>query len=427
MDYGEVRTSEDVRKIIKTAKLHESELTEITQILRFPDPNQHNDNLKLMLLDDNLLKHIEAGNKLHFKGDPEENVVLCTDNKTYDVKEAETSNSLLLVSDLMFAASTGLDETIANNSMECDSDNSFDKSNTSLNKSTESDEGAKVPRKIEHKDIVNTFFTYYELKPCKPRLSKLQKILEPTRYQGSELEYAIDKSKLLSYEAISDHIQASRAEIDQELQRIQAIKIDGYYRLLEFDYEFRVLSYMLDLIDENSWPLDKISKEVTLDSLKELVPMSILEAMFRFYTIETIMEDEVQYYKYDQDKVCKFLARVLLKSAGKFNLAEFLQAWRDSVPDGMVTDESLLSGIALIDKSTTPQVIWGFSESDLPEDINERFRVLFQTKPKWTVDQISPYIECYATEKLNVNALLTKYARASTQDGVRVFSAKHMK
>lgn len=33
----------------------------------------------------------------------------------------------------------------------------------------------------------------------------------------------------------------------------------------------------------------------------------------------------------------------------------------------------------------------------------------------------------YATEKLNVNALLTKYARASTQDGVRVFSAKHMK
>lgn len=34
---------------------------------------------------------------------------------------------------------------------------------------------------------------------------------------------------------------------------------------------------------------------------------------------------------------------------------------------------------------------------------------------------------CYATEKLNVNALLTKYARASTQDGVRVFSAKHMK
>lgn len=267
--------------------------------------------------------------------------MLCTSNKTYDVKEAETSNSLLLVPDLFFAASTGLDETIKNNSMECDSDTSLDKSNASLNKSTDSDEGTKVPRKIEHKDIVNTFFTYYELKPCKPRLSKLIKLLEPTKFQGVELEYAVDKSKLLNYEAIFDQIQASRVELDEELEKIQAIKIDDYYRLLEFDYEFRVLSYMLDLIEENSWPLDKVSKEITLDSLKDLVPNTILEAMFRFYTTESVIEHEIQYYQYKQEKVCRFLAQVLLKSAGKFNLVEFLQAWSDSVPEGMVPSVSL--------------------------------------------------------------------------------------
>ncbi|XP_022818286.1 sister chromatid cohesion protein DCC1 [Spodoptera litura] len=425
MDFGELRTPEEARKIIKTAKLHESELTEITQVLRFPNPSEQNDRLKLMLLDDNLLKEIEAGNDLLFKGDPDENVVLCTNTKTYDVKEAETSNSLLLVPELLFAASTGLDETIQNDSIE--SESSFEKSNASLNKSTESDEGSRPPRQIVHKDILNTFFTYYELKPCKPRLTKLRKILEPTKYQGLELEYAVDKSKLLSYEALCEKIQASKAELNEELEKIQAVLLDGHYRLLEFEYEFRVLSYMLDLIDENSWPLEKISREVTIESLKELVPLPILEAMFRFYTDPSIEEDGVQFYQYKQDKVCKFLARVLLKSAGKFNLEEFLQAWKDSVPDGMVTDESLLSGIALVDKSSTPQVVWGFAESDLPEEINQRFKILFQTKPKWTVDQISPYIECYATEKLNVNALLTKYARASTQDGVRVFSAKHMK
>ncbi|XP_035452255.2 sister chromatid cohesion protein DCC1 [Spodoptera frugiperda] len=425
MDCGELRTPEEARKIIKTAKLHESELTEITQVLRFPNPSEHNDRLKLMLLDDNLLKEIEAGNDLMFKGDPDENVVLCTNTKTYDVKEAETSNSLLLVPELLFAASTGLDETIQNDSIE--SESSFEKSNASLNKSTESDEGSRPPRQIVHKDILNTFFTYYELKPCKPRLTKLRKILEPTKYQGLELEYAVDKTKLLSYEALCDKIQASKAELNEELEKIQAVLLDGHYRLLEFEYEFRVLSYMLDLIDENSWPLDKISREITIDSLKELVPLPILEAMFRFYTDPSVEEDGVQFYQYKQDKVCKFLARVLLKSAGKFNLEEFLQAWKDSVPDGMVTDESLLSGIALVDKSSTPQVVWGFAETDLPEEINQRFKILFQTKPKWTVDQISPYIECYATEKLNVNALLTKYARASTQDGVRVFSAKHMK
>lgn len=66
--FSQERTPEDVRKIIKTAKLHESELTEVTQILRFPDPSQQNDNLRLMLLDDNLLKEIEAGNQFVFKG-----------------------------------------------------------------------------------------------------------------------------------------------------------------------------------------------------------------------------------------------------------------------------------------------------------------------------------------------------------------------
>ncbi|CAH2057124.1 unnamed protein product, partial [Iphiclides podalirius] len=380
-----------------------------------------------MQLDDNLLQEIENGKSLVFKGHPDENVVLCTEDKTYDVKEAETSNSLLLVPNLLYAALTGGDETTNNNSMEWESDNSFDKSNSSLNKSNDSDDGTREPRKIEFKDIANTFFTYYELKPCKPRLSKLRKLLEPTAYQGPELEYAVSKDKLLDYDAIFEQVQASQAELNTEFDKIQAVNIDGYYRLLEFDYEFRVLSYMLDLIEENSWPLNRISKEITFESLKDLVPRPVLESLFRYYTTEIHKEDGIQYYQYKQDKVCRFLARVLLKSAGKFNFAEFLQAWRDSVPEGMTTNETLLSGIALVDKSSTPQVVWGFSESDLPDDINERFKILFQTKPKWTVDEISPYIESYATEKLNVNALLTKYARASTQDGVRVFSAKHMK
>lgn len=254
------------------------------------------------------------------------------------MKEAETSNSLLLVPDLLFAASTGLDETIANNSIE-DSDSSFEKSNTSLNKSTDSDDG-RPPRKIENKDVLNTFFTYFELKLCKPRLSKLRKLLEPTRYRGPELEYATDKTKLCDYEHLFDEVQASKAELDVELEQIQAIKINEFYRLLEFDYEFRVLSYMLDLIDENSWPLDRVSKDVTLESLKDLIPPVILEAMFKFYTEESVLDAGIQYYRYKEDKICRYLARVLLKSAGKFNLSEFLQAWKDSVPDGMKTDVS---------------------------------------------------------------------------------------
>lgn len=37
-----------------------------------------------------------------FKGDHKESAVLCTKSKTYDVKEAETSNSILLLPELTF-------------------------------------------------------------------------------------------------------------------------------------------------------------------------------------------------------------------------------------------------------------------------------------------------------------------------------------
>jgi len=60
---------------------------------------------------------------------------------------------------------------------------------------------------------------------------------------------------------------------------------------------------------------------------------------------------------------------------------------------GMQTSEKYLEGMALMDRNSKPEVIWYFSETDLPEDINERIRILFQTREKWTLDEIRPYVQ----------------------------------
>nr|CAD7612690.1 unnamed protein product [Timema genevievae] len=60
---------------------------------------------------------------------------------------------------------------------------------------------------------------------------------------------------------------------------------------------------------------------------------------------------------------------------------------------GMKTSLQHLSGIALIDTTCKPEVIWYFDEMELPEDLKERFRVLFQTREKWTLDEIRPYVQ----------------------------------
>jgi sister chromatid cohesion protein DCC1 len=47
-----------------------------------------------------------------FKGEQNESAVLCTENKTYDVKEAETSNSILLLPELTFPNEDVVDEQL---------------------------------------------------------------------------------------------------------------------------------------------------------------------------------------------------------------------------------------------------------------------------------------------------------------------------
>ncbi|VEN41855.1 unnamed protein product [Callosobruchus maculatus] len=184
---------------------------------------------------------------------------------------------------------------------------------------------------------------------------------------------------------------------------------------------------MLKLVDENSWELDEIDYQETVDSLKDLVPKEILTGLLEKYTEESQLVDGIQLYRYKEDKVCIFFAKVLLYGAGKFNLNDFLQAWKESVPDGMSPAEDMIYGIAVIERrgGQNPDIIRAFDESELPENLTERFKVLFEVKEKWTVAEIAPYIKPLTTDKLDVSALLAKYARASKIDGVKYYSSKH--
>lgn len=62
------RTAEDVRDMIKFAKLHESEITPLSQILSFPPEQSSFNNLHLLQLDRELLENIAVGDTVVFKG-----------------------------------------------------------------------------------------------------------------------------------------------------------------------------------------------------------------------------------------------------------------------------------------------------------------------------------------------------------------------
>ena len=41
---------------------------------------------------------------------------------------------------------------------------------------------------------------------------------------------------------------------------------------------------MLDLIEENSWEIDEVDKEVSCESLNEIIPKPVFELLFKKYT-----------------------------------------------------------------------------------------------------------------------------------------------
>ncbi|XP_022175056.1 sister chromatid cohesion protein DCC1 [Myzus persicae] len=383
-----VRTAEDVKKVIEHAKLSEKDLKPNVQPVYFGEKFE---NYKLLQLDEHILADLKCGQTVVFKGDDDESAVLCTKTKTYDVQEAETSNSILLLPELTFP-------------------------NEEFNH-----------KELTSRKVVGIFHKYLEVKPCKPRLTKLRELLKKCSYKGSELEKEVLRfSETYTSEDLLAKIQASDDELKDALKEMGAFQIDGKWRVLDFEYECRALSFLLNLIDEQSWPYNTIPMDETLNILGELLPPVILQHIIDQYSTWCVSSNLSQTHRsLIEDKVCRFMGVGLLRPCDKFNLTDFKTAWQGSVPEGMTTNLKQLDGTVLVDQSSHPQTIAYFNEQDLPDNIRERFQLLFQIRKKWTLNEIQPFLEKLATDKLNVNSLLAKYTRATTVDGVRFYCSRY--
>ncbi|ENN71989.1 sister chromatid cohesion protein DCC1 [Dendroctonus ponderosae] len=391
MDIDTKRTPKEAEEILNFAKLSKDDLLPTSQALYFSRSNVHDNSFCFLQLSNELLKCVENHEPLVIKGCNNDDLVICSDTTTFHVTSSETSNNMLLVK-----PATMFEE---------------------LKTQTE--------ERVESIEVCGIFQIYLEAQVGKCSLHRLSEMLKNSVYKGPEYERHVDPDQLYTMQQLKNVVQASDAELLEALDSMDVIEIEGFVRELEFDYHFRVLSYMLKIIDENSWTISTVDYDVTCDSLKEIVPEAIIEALFKKYTSEFRIIDGARLFKYKPQEVCQIFARAILRSAAKFNLEEFLQAWQESVPEGIVTNEEMLYGIAIINRKSSPKVIWEFEEALLPDDINERLHMLFEAKDKWTVAEIAPYIKRLATNKLDVNALLAKYARASKVGGVKYYSAKH--
>ncbi|XP_065085965.1 sister chromatid cohesion protein DCC1 [Ochlerotatus camptorhynchus] len=408
------RSVDDVQSIIQYAKLDHNNLTNTAQAIYYPDTDQDMSRLKLIEADDHILQQIKEGKSVSFKGALNEKVVICTESRTYEVKEAEISNSLLLVPHLKQAQATSRSPIKSPKGGV----------NTSLDSSTEEMEGVVDSiDEVERKDVVKIFHDYFECRQVKPKYRKIIDLLRLTKYSGTENEHLVERSLLFRFNQLLDTVQCSKEEFQDGLRKYRAIEIENRIRMLDSEYEYRIVTLMLALIGENSWNLDEIDKASTVESLDGIIPYEIVDGIFDVYTEKS--ERVPGKFKYREDLVCSLFAEKILLQGLKFHIDDFLTTWQATLPEGFHADEKYLRGIGIVDREGTVPCVKGLNEADLPTNLLVRLVTLFRAKERWNLEQIQPYIECFTTPTLGVTAILAKHTRSLVVNGVRIYVSKH--
>lgn len=297
--------------------------------------------------------------------------------------------------------------------------------NKSLDKSLEDeDENPELAEEhdVENKQILQIFYEYMEVRQIQPKTKKIQDLMKLTLYSGPENEDYIDKRSLFTLAQLFDTAQSSNGEFASLLRNLRCITLNGYVRILESTYEYRVLNLMLNLISENDWKLDEIDRQMTIESLDGIVPDVIVNGVFDYYTTAVEGTDK---FEYSERMVCRNIATSILQEGLKFHVNEFLETCQSALPDGMTVTEEHLAGICLFDNDAKPPSVRGLLEENLPVVLFDRLKELFKIKEKWQLAQISPYIEPFSTKQLPVTTILAKHVRATTENNVRYYVSKH--
>ena len=186
------------------------------------------DEVKLLEVTQDVAECFKVGDTLTIRGDDTENAVICSKEKTFEIKEAETSNSLMLVDRVTLP-------------------DKVDKSSSD--------------RRIGWSSVGGVFHKYIEIIEIRPKLRKLRDVLSRNLYtedsrrenmkgiQSMPCPCFIYPRCLMSpgmtISELLDTVQASEEELRQGLRHYDCVEVEDMWYILDQDYQMMVLSRIL--------------------------------------------------------------------------------------------------------------------------------------------------------------------------------------
>ncbi|TFY76699.1 hypothetical protein EWM64_g7313 [Hericium alpestre] len=361
--------------------------------IKFPGGPSQQSSYRLLELPSELLKLVEssADNDLRFtiKGAPDEDAVLCTENKTYTLRSVVLSNSVLVMT------------PPKRDTVEADGDR-------------------------EAVVIRDTLGEILELVPAVPKLHRLKGLLRGMEWEeGHEDEDdegegdspKPQKRQGYSYEQAKSEIQSSEEELRRALRERHILVIDGNLRPLTPSYLLTILELLL--IQLVSLSQDHQSAAVT-DLIRSIEDDHDIKREVIIQVMEWFGKVSSNKWRMDVEAVVTQVGLGILRHYKDEPIAEeeLLATWRKAVGDKFASQISLALLLGNYLTSTSPfasglQILY-FPQSELPTDPSARFADLFLTRSKWKAVDIAPFLADIVVDNKDRDKLLLKYARAQT-------------
>ncbi|VDP40908.1 unnamed protein product, partial [Soboliphyme baturini] len=181
-----------------------------------------------------------------------------------------------------------------------------------------------------------------------------------------------------------DLVPANMQCVEQTIKDMPVCIMNGFVRLLHFDYLSKVTSEITGAMEEFGFDWRSFNATTFRTNFLDMIPPEVLDKWFSLFAH---LSEDGNTTTLDERKVCRLYARMLLKP---FHMQEFLVAWQQSVPPNMNTSLEMLDGLAILHHDPPPCVQY-FPEEELSPSGLERFQRLFLEKEKWSMEEIEPY------------------------------------
>lgn len=343
-----------------------------------------------MEMTEDMLKVLTQEGCFTIKGTETEEAVLSTKENSFIVREAPSSNSILLL-----------------------------------------DAHPLKSRKAES-IVVQTLHAFYQLNRTSANVEKLKALLSPTALSFPDFDKP-SASKSYTHSDLENQMQCSVGELNSALASLGAVEYQGFYRVLSLEAEYAMAKHVLLTMNAGGMDEQKLYREDVIDQAQDKAfPSDLLAFVVDSYLIpntdaSSTTVSGTSLFTFDVRKYTVLFAHFILRSKKNITWSDLKDSLIEKIPQNFhsAIDISILDGLACTEEQGSETLLSFLPASSLPHNPKIRLAELFKRKPKWTFAQLKPYLQDLLSQDTNEEQILVAHTRSSNgPGGIKLYSSR---